>query len=221
MLINFNLPVASKSLFSPAMSFFSQKCALVRIVAVWLANRAFALPTSNAASTDAAAVFGDATFYGGNTGGGMCSFTGYTLPSGTYGTAMSSSNWNQSEICGACISVIGPKGRIRALVRTISSLRSLCPFPNVLKHKEGRITSIILALALTSLRARPDHRPVPKLWNKSSRPVPRCFRSHRKSICWCHSSDLVCCALRNHYAIACAQQVWNFKVLVLDASSQQ
>jgi len=190
--------------FAPAMSFFSQKCVLVCLIAGWFSNRAFSLPTSNAASTNAAAVVGDATFYGGNTGGGMCSFTGYTLPAGTYGTAMSSSNWNQSAICGACISVTGPKGRIRALVRTVSSPRSLCPFLHVLKHNEGRIASRILALALTSLRARPDHRPMPKLWNKSSRPVPRCFRSHRKSICWCRFSDLVCCALRNHYAIACA-----------------
>ncbi|KAF2715297.1 carbohydrate-binding module family 63 protein [Pleomassaria siparia CBS 279.74] len=57
-----------------------------------------------------AAVTGEATFYGGNVDGGMCSFTGYTIPSGIYGTALSDSNWDGAESCGACVSVQGPSG---------------------------------------------------------------------------------------------------------------
>jgi expansin (peptidoglycan-binding protein) len=60
---------------------------------------------------------GEATFYGGNLGGGMCSFTGYTIPSGIFGTALSDSNWSNSANCGACVSVTGPKGnKITAMV---------------------------------------------------------------------------------------------------------
>jgi hypothetical protein len=65
-----------------------------------------------------AANSGQATFYGGNTAGGMCSFTGYTLPAGVYGTALSDSNWANAANCGACVSVKGPNGNsIKAMVR--------------------------------------------------------------------------------------------------------
>ncbi|KAF2474411.1 barwin-like endoglucanase [Lindgomyces ingoldianus] len=60
---------------------------------------------------------GEATFYGGNVAGGMCSFTGYTIPSGIYGTALSDSNWAGAGNCGACISVKGPDGNyIKAMI---------------------------------------------------------------------------------------------------------
>ncbi|KAF2654246.1 carbohydrate-binding module family 63 protein [Lophiostoma macrostomum CBS 122681] len=60
---------------------------------------------------------GEATFYGGNVSGGMCSFTGYTIPSGIYGTALSDSNWDNAGNCGACVSVTGPSGNsIKALI---------------------------------------------------------------------------------------------------------
>ncbi|KAH7386984.1 RlpA-like double-psi beta-barrel-protein domain-containing protein-containing protein [Phaeosphaeria sp. MPI-PUGE-AT-0046c] len=60
---------------------------------------------------------GDATFYGGNTSGGMCSFTGYTIPSGIYGTALSDANWGKAQACGQCVSVTGPSGKkITAMV---------------------------------------------------------------------------------------------------------
>lgn len=65
----------------------------------------------------AAVKTGDATFYGGNTDGGMCSFTGYTIPSGIWGTALSDSNWAGAQACGQCISVTGPTGtKITAMV---------------------------------------------------------------------------------------------------------
>ncbi|GAB7351284.1 hypothetical protein MBLNU459_g1701t1 [Dothideomycetes sp. NU459] len=53
---------------------------------------------------------GQATYYGGNVAGGACSFSTYTLPSGLYGTALSSSNWDTSGNCGGCVAVTGPKG---------------------------------------------------------------------------------------------------------------
>jgi expansin (peptidoglycan-binding protein) len=60
---------------------------------------------------------GEATFYGGNTSGGMCSFTGYTLPSGLFGTALSDSNWANAQACGQCVLVTGPSGtQITAMV---------------------------------------------------------------------------------------------------------
>ncbi|PSN59895.1 rare lipo protein A [Corynespora cassiicola Philippines] len=47
----------------------------------------------------------------------MCSFTGYTLPPGIFGTALSDSNWNGAGACGTCIAVTGPRGNtVRAMV---------------------------------------------------------------------------------------------------------
>jgi hypothetical protein len=63
----------------------------------------------------AAAVKGSATFYGGNTSGGHCSFAGYTIPSGLFGTAFGGS-WDASK-CGSCVSVTGPNGKsVKAMV---------------------------------------------------------------------------------------------------------
>jgi expansin (peptidoglycan-binding protein) len=69
------------------------------------------------AETAATSNSGKATFYGGNTSGGMCSFTGYTIPSNLLGTALSDSNWSGADNCGACVSVTGPSGnKITAMV---------------------------------------------------------------------------------------------------------
>ncbi|OJJ48275.1 hypothetical protein ASPZODRAFT_140583 [Penicilliopsis zonata CBS 506.65] len=60
---------------------------------------------------------GEATYYGGNVAGGTCSFSGYTLPSGIYGTALTSSSWDDAANCGACITVTGPSGNsIKAMI---------------------------------------------------------------------------------------------------------
>ncbi|KAJ4987476.1 Expansin-YoaJ 1 [Stagonosporopsis vannaccii] len=60
---------------------------------------------------------GEATFYGGNTSGGTCSFTGYTIPSSLFGTALSDANWESAANCGACVSVTGPSGnKITAMI---------------------------------------------------------------------------------------------------------
>ena len=70
-----------------------------------------------AATSAAGSKRGEATFYGGNTDGGACSFTGYKLPSSLFGTALSDSNWATAGNCGACVSVTGPDGnKITAMV---------------------------------------------------------------------------------------------------------
>ncbi|TGO21780.1 hypothetical protein BPAE_0201g00180 [Botrytis paeoniae] len=56
------------------------------------------------------ALSGQATTYGGNTQGGACSFSTYTLPSNIFGTALSDSNWATASQCGRCVSVTGPSG---------------------------------------------------------------------------------------------------------------
>lgn len=62
-------------------------------------------------------VSGKSTFYGGNVSGGTCSFVGYTIPAGLYGTAFSGSAWNSAANCGACVRVTGPNGNsITAMV---------------------------------------------------------------------------------------------------------
>jgi len=59
---------------------------------------------------------GQATFYGGNVQGGMCSFSTYTLPAGLYGTALSSSNWADAYNCGGCVAVHHGGKTITAMV---------------------------------------------------------------------------------------------------------
>jgi hypothetical protein len=49
--------------------------------------------------------------------GGTCSFSGYTLPSGLFGTALSVDQWSDAANCGACVTVTGPSGNsIKAMV---------------------------------------------------------------------------------------------------------
>lgn len=79
---------------------------------------AVASPVVAAQDTSAAGSnSGEATFYGGNTSGGKCSFAGYTIPSSLFGTALSDSNWSNAANCGACVSVTGPSGnKITAMI---------------------------------------------------------------------------------------------------------
>lgn len=64
---------------------------------------------------------GQATFYGGNTQGGACSFSTYTIPSGLHGTALSSSNWDNSGNCGGCVNVRYQGKSITAMVSNENS----------------------------------------------------------------------------------------------------
>ena len=76
-----------------------------------------AKPATEANTSAAGSKRGDATFYGGNVSGGKCSFTGYTIPAGIYGTALSDSNWSEAGNCGVCVQVTGPSGtKIKAMV---------------------------------------------------------------------------------------------------------
>ncbi|KAJ5463115.1 hypothetical protein N7475_008059 [Penicillium sp. IBT 31633x] len=71
--------------------------------------------SSNTGSTGGNA--GEATFYGGNVGGGTCSFSGYTLPSHLFGTALSLERWDDAANCGNCVSVTGPNGNsVKAMI---------------------------------------------------------------------------------------------------------
>lgn len=77
--------------------------------------------TAHSAALTRRANTGEATFYGGNVQGGMCSFSTYNLPRGLYGTALSDSNWDNSANCGGCVRVSGPNGNaITAMVSTFS-----------------------------------------------------------------------------------------------------
>ncbi|EAW12821.1 putative extracellular cellulase CelA/allergen Asp F7-like [Aspergillus clavatus NRRL 1] len=69
------------------------------------------------ASRPAGSNSGKATFYGGNVSGGTCSFSGYKLPAGLFGTALSKARWSDAAECGACVSVTGPNGNsIKAMI---------------------------------------------------------------------------------------------------------
>ncbi|KAK7617236.1 hypothetical protein IWX50DRAFT_340648 [Phyllosticta citricarpa] len=72
--------------------------------------------TAGSAASDAVeaigeAVSGTATYYtyGTDLSQGTCSFSGYTLPSSIFGTALSDSDWASAGNCGACIRVTGPQ----------------------------------------------------------------------------------------------------------------
>ncbi|KAL1306583.1 hypothetical protein AAFC00_005267 [Neodothiora populina] len=85
-----------------------------------LATAAFAAVTPEMSLDSRATVrrslAGEATFYGGNTQGGACSFSTYTIPSGLYGTALSSSNWDNSGNCGGCVAVTYGGKTITAMI---------------------------------------------------------------------------------------------------------
>ncbi|KAE8423178.1 RlpA-like double-psi beta-barrel-protein domain-containing protein-containing protein [Aspergillus pseudocaelatus] len=73
--------------------------------------------TGSSSGSSSASNSGEATFYGGNLSGGACSFSGYTLPSTLFGTALGSPRWDNAAECGACVAVTGPNGNtIKAMI---------------------------------------------------------------------------------------------------------
>jgi len=87
--------------------------------------------------------FGEGTFYG-YAGGGNCSFPNPELPAMT--GAMNRAQYNGSEICGACVEVTGPIGRV------VIRIEDQCPecafgdidlaegvFPLIAEVKDGRV----------------------------------------------------------------------------------
>ncbi|KAB8236025.1 putative extracellular cellulase CelA/allergen Asp F7-like [Aspergillus alliaceus] len=83
-------------------------------------SAAAAVPTKSSSTGNnksSATNAGSATFYGGNISGGACSFSGYTLPSSLFGTALGSPRWDNAAECGACVAVTGPNGKtIKAMI---------------------------------------------------------------------------------------------------------
>ncbi|KAJ5908592.1 extracellular cellulase CelA/allergen Asp F7-like protein [Penicillium taxi] len=76
-----------------------------------------AISSSSTSTSSSEKTSGEATYYGGNLDSGDCSFTGYTLPSGTFGTALSSAQWDISANCGVCVSIKGPDGNtLKAMI---------------------------------------------------------------------------------------------------------
>ncbi|TDZ26420.1 Expansin-YoaJ [Colletotrichum sidae] len=74
-------------------------------------SAAASIPVASSAPISGSAVKqGKSTFYGGNTSGGMCSFSTYAIPSGLFGTAFSGQAWDSAAECGACVKVTGPNG---------------------------------------------------------------------------------------------------------------
>ncbi|CZT51103.1 related to extracellular cellulase CelA/allergen Asp F7-like, putative [Rhynchosporium secalis] len=60
---------------------------------------------------------GNATFYGGNIGGGHCSFTTMgRIPNGMFGTAFSGQVWNHGGMCGSCLKVTRGSKSITVMV---------------------------------------------------------------------------------------------------------
>lgn len=73
--------------------------------------------SSSSGASSGATNSGKATFYGGNVSGGACSFSGYTIPSSLFGTALSQARWDDAASCGACVSVKGPDGNsVKAMI---------------------------------------------------------------------------------------------------------
>ncbi|KAL2010208.1 hypothetical protein VTN00DRAFT_6015 [Thermoascus crustaceus] len=59
---------------------------------------------------------GQVTYYEGDINKGTCSFTGYTLPAGIFGSALSVNAWDDASNCGACVNIKGPTGSIKAMI---------------------------------------------------------------------------------------------------------
>lgn len=74
---------------------------LLTVFAVASTALAAAMPgfTLDERSLARRALRGEATFYGGNVHGGMCSFSTYNIPKGLHGVALSSANWNNGGNC--------------------------------------------------------------------------------------------------------------------------
>ncbi|KAI9929908.1 hypothetical protein ASPWEDRAFT_48111 [Aspergillus wentii DTO 134E9] len=73
--------------------------------------------SSASSSSQTSSVSGEATYYEGDVSAGTCSFSGYTLPSNVFGTALSVDQWDTAASCGACVSITGPSGNsIKAMI---------------------------------------------------------------------------------------------------------
>ncbi|KAF9694880.1 hypothetical protein EKO04_007127 [Ascochyta lentis] len=107
------IPTSESSVVTESSSAYEAPAASETSVAASSTSKAVDAQATSAAGSKS----GEATFYGGNTSGGKCSFTGYTIPSSLFGTALSDSNWADASNCGTCVSVTGPSGnKITAMI---------------------------------------------------------------------------------------------------------
>jgi hypothetical protein len=107
---------ATSSAISSATSVYSSSSVVSSSSTTASSAASSAASSSSDSTSSGESNSGQATFYGGNVAGGDCSFSTYTLPSGMYGTALSSSNWNTSANCGGCVSVSYGGKSITAMV---------------------------------------------------------------------------------------------------------
>ena len=158
---------------------------------------------SSTTSSSSASTSGEATFYGGNLAGGTCSYSGYTLPSGLFGTAFSGAVWDNAAKCGACVAVTGPKGNtIKAMVsqdRTNSSI-----------HLSNHTNSI-----------PPDCRSMPRVRRQPPGPLPGRLRRALRHLRRRNPDHLGVHALRPVWPAQAEEQGGYLAVVVLDASCQR
>jgi hypothetical protein len=109
---------------------------------------------------------------------GACSFDGYTLPKGVYGTALGLNLYDTAAQCGACVSITNSTGeKITAMV----------------------CTKAILIQYRTSLTVQTDRRRMSRwLRWQDIRPLPRRFLSPRPPLRWPDPYNMVLYYLPNH-----------------------
>ncbi|XMA14619.1 hypothetical protein WAI453_007410 [Rhynchosporium graminicola] len=97
---------------------------------IFTASAVFALAqaaTLNKRSNLGASLLGKATFYGGNTQGGKCSFSTYTIPSNLFGTAIPGDDWDGSANCGRCVEITGPPDSAGKTSTVTAMAVDVCP----------------------------------------------------------------------------------------------
>jgi hypothetical protein len=103
------------------------------VVATTATTASAVVKAAQATSSSSGGNSGEATFYGGNVSGGTCSFSGYSLPSTLFGTALSLERWDSSANCGRCVSVTGPNGNsVKAMVSPFA-LAPVTSIPHIVR----------------------------------------------------------------------------------------
>ncbi|KAL2065209.1 hypothetical protein VTL71DRAFT_2878 [Oculimacula yallundae] len=155
----------------------------MRFTNIITASAIFAM--AHGAAVDKRALTGEATYYGGNTSGGTCSFSTYTIPAGIFGTALSDSNWEASANCGTCVSVTGPKGASGKTSTITAMVVDQCPGcgPNHLDLFPGGFSAL----------ANPTLGKIPIVWNYVDCPItsPISVRNKEGVSAWWFSMQVI------------------------------
>jgi hypothetical protein len=141
---------------APVVQAISEQTASTTEAAAATTTAAAVVKVPQATSSSSSSNSGEATFYGGNVSGGTCSFSGYSLPSTLFGTALSLDRWDSSANCGRCVSVTGPKGNtVKAMVIHLSHTPSQSPNYTKTNSNNTRLsTNAPNAKATTSISSR-------------------------------------------------------------------